>query len=206
MSKYREKIKQIHENTDFKVEFAGTTELDEFIYDHGGHVQPGLDYHIHYTNNKEEVYMTGGVHIKSSKIIRKSQYGKRTLFSQYTDIKPSSKVKYPAITPAVPSEDDYRIGSFTRYFTRKVNDSNALVFEISKEDFDNQNHLFKYVDFEWRLSGTKQEVTRFNQKKMNVANRDLPGISRNLFPLQYWKPPKNSPDDMRKKLLLLRNP
>ena len=61
---------QIHDNTDFKVEFAGTTELGEFIYDHGGGVRPGLDYHIHYTNDKEEVYMTGGTHIKSSKIIR----------------------------------------------------------------------------------------------------------------------------------------
>ena len=38
MSKHREQIKQIHDNTDFKVEFAGTTELGEFIYDHGGGV------------------------------------------------------------------------------------------------------------------------------------------------------------------------
>ena len=198
----KQEIKKIHNNTDFKIEFAGITQLGEFRYEHGGTVQPGLEYHIHYMNNKREVYMTEGSHTNSSKIIRKVG-GKKTLFKQYTNIKVSPKGKYPEITPAYPSETDYELGSFTRYFTRKVNDSNALVFEISKEDFDNQNHLFKYVDFEWRLSGTKQEVTRFNQKKMNVANRDLPGISRNLFPLQYWKPPKNSPDDMRKKLLLL---
>ena len=127
----RQKIKQIHENTDFRVSFAGITELNEFVYaGHNGSVQPGLEYHIHYTNDKKEVYMTGGVHVKISKIIERVD-GKKTIFKQYRDIKNVKKQKYPVITPAVPSDADYSVGSFTRYFTRKVNDSNALVFEIS---------------------------------------------------------------------------
>ena len=205
MSKYKEEIKQVHDNTDFKLNFAGITLLGEFVYSHGGTVQPGLDYHIHYTNNKQEVYMIGGVDSESSRIVQKVG-GTKTLFTQYTDVKVSTKEEYPVITPAYPSESDYSIGSITRYFTQKANNPNGAIFEISEEDFENQNSLFKYIDFEWRLSGTKQEVTRFNQITINAVNVDLPGISRHLFPLQYWRPPKNSPDDLQKKLLLLKKP
>ena len=75
----KEEIKQIHENTDFKVSFAGITELNEFVYaGHNGSVQPGLEYHIHYTNDKREVYMTGGIHNESSRIIERIN-GKNTL-------------------------------------------------------------------------------------------------------------------------------
>ena len=200
----KQEIKKIHNNTDFKIEFAGITQLGEFRYEHGGTVQPGLEYHIHYMNNKREVYMTEGSHTNSSKIIRKVG-GKKTLFKQYTNIKVSPKGKYPEITPAYPSETDYELGSFTKYFTQKANDSNALIFEISNNDFENKNNLFKFIKFDWVIYGTKEEVSRYNQAVINDVNKKLPGISRNLFPLQYWRPPKGSPDDLQKKLVLLRN-
>ena len=73
----KQEIKKIHNNTDFKIEFAGITQLGEFRYEHGGTVQPGLEYHIHYMNNKREVYMTEGSHTNSSKIILKVG-GKKT--------------------------------------------------------------------------------------------------------------------------------
>ena len=57
MSSLRENMMRIHENTDFKVNFAGVTNLNEFKYSHGGKVRPGLEYHIHYTNNKQEVFI-----------------------------------------------------------------------------------------------------------------------------------------------------
>ena len=68
MAKLKEDMERVHENTDFKVNFAGVTQMGEFRYTHGGSVQPGLEYHIHYTNDKKEVYMTGGIHNSSSKI------------------------------------------------------------------------------------------------------------------------------------------
>ena len=68
----KDKIERVHKDTDFKISFAGVTEEGEFVYDRtNGTVQPGLEYHIHYTKNKEEVYMLGGSHTPTSKIIRK---------------------------------------------------------------------------------------------------------------------------------------
>ena len=85
MTVSKEIIKKIHDSTDFKIEFAGVTKLGEFRYDHGGSVQPGLDYHVHYTNSKQEVYMTGGSHTEGRKIIIKVG-GKKTLIKQYKNI------------------------------------------------------------------------------------------------------------------------
>ena len=73
MSKLKEEMMKIHKNTDFKVNFAGVTQIGEFIYTHGGSVRPGLEYHIHYTNDKEEVFMTGNTHNPSSKIIEREK-------------------------------------------------------------------------------------------------------------------------------------
>ena len=66
MSKLKEEMMKVHEDTDFKVNFAGVTQLGEFKYTHGGSVQPGLGYHIHYTNDKQEVFMTDDTHNSSS--------------------------------------------------------------------------------------------------------------------------------------------
>lgn len=204
MSKYKEKVKKIHDSTDFKRSFAGVTQVGEFVYDeHESSVQPGLNYHVHYTNSKKEVFMLGGSHSPSSKIIKKVG-GVKSLFTKYSDLTSNSKDKYPeGITP-IPKDSDYRIGSFTRYFTQLANDPTADIFEISEEDNDQQNNLFRYINFKWRISGTKSEVTRDNQKTMNNINSDFVGIIRKLFPLQLWKPKKNSPTDLQNKLLLLK--
>ena len=83
MSDLKREIEKIHDKTDFKVEFAGGTQLGEFKYSHGGSVQPGMEYHIHYTNDKKEVFMTGAIHNSNSKIIKKVS-GDESLFSTYS--------------------------------------------------------------------------------------------------------------------------
>ena len=39
---------------------------------------------------------------------------------------------------------------------------------------------------------------------MRWLEKEYPGISRILFPLQLWKPSKNSAESLQKKLLLLK--
>ena len=113
MSSLKEEMMRVHKDTDFKVNFAGVTELGEFKYTHGGSVQPGIEYHIHYTNNKEEVFMTGGVHNSSSKIIKRVGDNK-SLYSSYTSKKRKPKQPYPNKFTPIPTEGDYGIGNFNR--------------------------------------------------------------------------------------------
>tara|TARA_R110002020_G_scaffold10269_4_gene39561 strand:- start:4405 stop:5022 length:618 start_codon:yes stop_codon:yes gene_type:complete len=200
----KDKIKKIHDNTDFKISFAGVTQEGEFRYDqHGGSVQPDLDYHIHYTKDKKEVYMLGGSHTPTSKIIRRVS-GPQTLFSQYDSIKTLTRQEYPSITPAYPVDSDYRIGNFTRYFAKSITTSDAPIFEVSEQDFENKNTLFEFVSFKWRISGIREEVVRINSVTVKNVNDQMPGIGRILSVLEFWRPPSNSPQTIQNKLSLLK--
>ena len=199
--KLKKEMKKVHENTDFKVNFAGITQLGEFKYSHGGSVRPGLEYHIHYTNNKKEVFMTGGVHSLGSKIITKAN-GSSSLFSTYTKMKTQMKEDYPSKYIPIPTEGDYGVGNMNRYFTQKANNLNGELFEITKDDFDKPNNLFRYFQITWRLTGLKSEVIRDNTRTIDNFSRTRGNeqLRKILFPLQLWNPPKGSIEDIQEKL------
>ena len=201
MGKLQQDMERVHEVTDFKVEFAGVTEPGEFNYSHGGSVQPGLEYHIHYTNDKREVYMTGGAHNSSSKIIiKKDDHG---LFTKYVNINsPSEKTSYPKKHQPNPSESDYRTGRFSRYFCQKANDRNGELFEVDKPTFDRKNSLYRFIALDWQISGVKLDVFRKNLRTILsfIRVRGNEQLSKILFPLQLWNPSEGSADDLRRKL------
>jgi hypothetical protein len=179
------------------------TKLQEFTYEQtGGFVRPNKLYSVYYTLNKDEMYLTGINDTTNSKIINKVK--DKTLFAKYKDIKNLIRTSYPKMTPAKPSESDYRIGEITRYYAQIGNDTSKPIFEISKEDFNNQGNLYRYTSFQWRLSGLKEEVMRDNHKTIDGLETTYSGISKVLFPLHLWRASKNSVDDVQNKLLLMK--
>ena len=200
----KERIKKIHENTDFKIPFAGVTQLNEFRYINGSKVQPGLDYHVHYTKNKEEVYMLGGAHTASSKIINKIA-GVETSFAQYKKIKTLNMQNYPKIIIPIPSQSDYSIGHFKRYFTKKANDQNSNVFETAQDFFTNPSDLFVYMSTNWKISGSIQDVIRFNTVALNRIINTFSSTNFKLDMTEFWAPPVDSQEYLEKKLALRRN-
>jgi hypothetical protein len=175
----------------------------EFTYkESGGFVRNKMTYSIYYTLTKDEVYLTGTTDSTNSQIIEK--VNDKTMFSRYKDLASLTRTPYPKTTPAKPTDSDYRIGKIRRYFTQIANDKSKPIFEISQKDFNTQNSLYRYTDFLWRISGTREEVTIDNQRTIDVLEREYVGISKKLFPLQLWKPIKDSYEDVQKKLLLLK--
>ena len=180
-----------------------TTAPREFTYrESGGFVRNNMTYSIYYTLSKDEIYLTGTTDSKNSQIIEK--VNDKTMFRRYKDLTSLTRTPYPKTTPSKPSDSDYRIGEITRYFTQVANDKSKPIFEISVKDFGNQNSLYRYTEFQWRISGTREEVTVDNQTTINVLEREYNGISKKLSPLQLWKPTKDSFEDVQKKLLLLK--
>ena len=175
----------------------------EFTYkETGGFVRNKMTYSIYYTLNKDEVYLTGTTDSTNSQIIEK--VNDKTMFSEYKDLASLTRTPYPKTTPAKPTESDYEIREITRYFTQVANDETKPIFEISAKDFGNQNSLYRYTEFQWRISGTKEEVTRDNQITIYDLELEYKDISKKLFPLQLWKPTRDSYEDVQKKLLLLK--
>ena len=202
----KEETLAVHEITDFKTEFAGVTKPGEFLYTHGGKVPSGLDYHIHYTTTKQVVYMTGGTHMPSSKIIEKV-LGAPSMLESYSDLGADESQEYPQRYVALPTESEYRVGVMIRYFAQKVNDTNSELFEVSEDDFNFDNELYRFFSIDWKISGARAEVLLTNLRTMR-QNSVIQGngqLMKLLFPLQLWRPDPESKEDLTRKLGRLKN-
>jgi len=93
--------------------------------------------------------------------------------SLYLSLKPgelTSPLNLPSQTYPKPTEDDYKLGVFTRYFTVKHNQSTYL--EIDKDTFDSLNsqktdwNWQPYLPFSipWTLIGEEKVVNQTNKE------------------------------------------
>lgn len=81
----------------------------------------------------------------------------------------------PVYNPNVPTQQDYQIGEFRRYFCKKTNE--YLYIEISKETFDklvakDPQILWAYYSpffIDWHLTGDKQQVAKTNKNSTELV-------------------------------------
>ena len=197
-----EYFKTIQENSERTTQGLRTAKNQFRYFDNGGFVKPNTLYSIYYTFNKGLIYLTGTSSTNRPreiiKVLEKDNY------ETYISLDSTTRQPYPKESNSNPTESDYRIGEITRYFTQKANDKTQPVFEVNKRTFINQNNLYRYTSFKWKISGLKQDVERENQITINRLIRDFPTITKKLFPLQLWTPPKDSIEDVENKLRRLK--
>jgi hypothetical protein len=103
-------------------------------------------------------------------------------FLTFPQIPPSPpKQSYP-----VPTENDYKLGEFQRYFLKKGNEIKFL--EISLEDYrkyinQDRNVIFELytpIQINWVLTGEKEQVYKINQSIVAKAEQEqnLPGFTQ----------------------------
>ena len=107
-------------------------------------------------------------------------------YAQVAEIDYESKViKAPVNTKVPPSDQDYKLGSYPRYFIRKVN--NPIFKELSKSEYDRYKNKDNSVPFDlyipftfpWTLTGKdKKEVARINLNILQLTEDrvKLPGL------------------------------
>ena len=158
------------------------TKTGEFIYTDRKPVKPGIPYHIHYTKNLEEHYMTGVSHNQKSKLIYPK---KQSVFSTYNTLnKQSPMILKPTVRKLTKS--DYTKGSIIRYFAKKSNEVMSSPFEITDKEL-NKSPLYIYVTFPWRISGEKGLVNIVNTLSINQAKKIITNIDRVINPFQFYK-------------------
>jgi hypothetical protein len=108
-----------------------------------------------------------------------------------------SEILVPYYIASVPTEQDYQIGEFRRYFCKKGNE--ILYLEIDKTQYDllvtkNPSILFSlYEPFNlpWKLTGIKEEVEKTNRNIVALTSQrlKLPEFGRYLKDnyLKYYK-------------------
>ena len=157
------------------------TKANEFYYENGKMVKGGRDYHIHYTSNLGEYFMTGPEHNPLSKLIFPLAYD-ISQFNYYNTLNQQSPLKLISNT-TIPTEEDYKNGSYRRYFAKQANDKNQPIFEVSKQDFQS-SPLYNYVSLRWYIAGNKNYVYAQNLKEIRIASN---GINRILTPFQFYR-------------------
>ena len=206
MASLKQQMMDVHRISEVIQTYAGVTESKEFTYTHGGKVPAGIRYHIHYTTTKKEVIMTGGTHNSNSKIIERVGDNTST-YSRYVRLKNPKRTPYPIRIYPSPKKSDYTSGRISRYFTQLANDIQSSVFEVSKTDYDTKNSLYRFFEVEWIISGKRTDAIRINLSTINSVSRirGNEGFRKLVFPLQLWKPTKNTSDDIQSKLSRLKN-
>ena len=179
------------------------TQDSEFVYtDNNGTVPANKNYSVYYLTDKRELYFTG---LLTSNYVRQlTRIKNHTLYSQYTKIRSSNRENYPSSYKPQLKDSDYSDGSIQRYFIQKANDVNSKIHEISKEDFSKNLTLYNKIMIDWTISGAKEDAVLENLENIADAEQAFKGINKILTPLQYWRPSKDTPVTLEKKLSLLK--
>jgi len=92
----------------------------------------------------------------------------------------------PKQTYPIPTENDYKLGEFQRYFVKKSNEPKFV--EISLEDYrkytsrdrDVMYELYIPIQINWILTGEEKQVYQVNQNIVARAEREqnLPGFTQ----------------------------
>jgi hypothetical protein len=96
------------------------------------------------------------------------------LLSNTTDFQ---RIRIKTIVPT-PTDDDYKAGYITRYFTQTGNDINSYIYEITERQFSNltNNPFYIIVELDWKISGDREEVREMNRKSIRFASKDMKSI------------------------------
>ncbi len=108
----------------------------------------------------------------------------------YNNLKPISvsQIFKPVYNPNVPTQQDYQIGEYRRYFCKKVNE--VIYIEIDKTTFDKlvnqaddiQWSLYQPFDIPWNIVGSKEQVAKVNRDivLLTMKNLNLPSFDQYL--------------------------
>ena len=182
-----DKIGNINLRTDRVISDNLKTKTGEFIFVDGKPVKRGINYHIHYTKNLDEHYMTQSTHNNvTSKLIYRVK--NTSTFSTYNSLNKQSPMILKSDVQ-LPTGSDYKKGSFTRYFAKKANEVMSKPFEISAKQMDS-SPLYIYTSFRWYIKGNINRVQRLNLKNMHYASEVIPNIEKYLSPFQFYRKSK----------------
>lgn len=100
-------------------------------------------------------------------------------------------IQIPDTLVPVPTENDYGLGFIRRYFVQRTNDTDAFVFEVSKDVYEKLkiNAFWKTLDMKWRIAGpmdaiydsnggvTDMGVKASNKATIGIASTTIKNIS-----------------------------
>jgi hypothetical protein len=135
--------------------------------------------------------IAGGIKVTGTLPTRESEF----LYSASIQHKNDRNITYHTITKrafdkhvrpeyyvTVPTSQDYKNLSYTRYAAQKINETSNII-EISKEQYNASNsrnkpgintNLYRVIDIPWVLQG--RDAAMYNDKTLQLKENVIPGI------------------------------
>ena len=176
-------------------------QITEDLYTTGSEYMT-LDYNEYagpYHTYADGAVYTGAIYVKvkSQPLISYKEYQSdgHKKYDQLTDRKFHKVEHYDYYKPE-PTEDDFILGYFNRYFAKKIND--LRVFEISEDSYDKilannttSARLYTAIKIAWKLTGPKNDVTigtfttvsgieDTNKRMVKLYNEKFLGLSKHV--------------------------
>jgi hypothetical protein len=104
----------------------------------------------------------------------------------------SKENKLSLYNPILPTEQDYQVGEFTRYFSIKRNQS--IFTEISKDTFDQYQQkspqvnwkLYRVFSLFWQLKGDINKVTQTNKNITELTENREKAFGLSIYLKENW--------------------
>jgi hypothetical protein len=95
-------------------------------------------------------------------------------------------------SPLLPTDKDYKVGEFTRYFTVKRNE--PIFTEISKKEYDRYKNkdasvywrLYKPISLFWRLTGEINQVAKTNKNVTELVEQRDQAFGLGFYLKEDW--------------------
>lgn len=171
------------------------TKVNQFRFSDGKPVPANKYYHIHYTLDLQEYYMTELKHTPNSKIIY--PINQKSDFSMYNSLNKQSVLTILPTKP-MPTEKDYDAGFIKRFFAKKANDLQSPILEISPAQF-NKSPLYVYAKTNWLIRGKIDYVKRYNFLATKRVSVIIPSLKKYLSPFQMYR--SEASDDIKQNIM-----
>ena len=106
--------------------------------------------------------------------------------------KQGNLIDIPNVSVSIPNptdKDNFK-GYIVRYFVQKANDTNSVIYEVSKSNYTQitSSPIYVNVKLDWRLVGDPIEIKKSNTASVRIASKTIPKISLYLPNLlQFYK-------------------
>lgn len=160
------------------------------LFTEGGQLEvtsTGENYTGYYWQTSKDEYFTGrspsdGVSIPLQiiaipppiKVSLLTYTDSNTTYNKLKGVNVSETLKLPYYQKPIPTEEDYQIGSFKRYFCKKINvnfyieTTKNIYDKLIKKDKGYAYTLYQPFTLIWKISGNRREVEQLNQRVIKI--------------------------------------
>ena len=174
-------------------------------YTGGGEYMFDGEVYVGYYNTTVNGLYTGKTLTKSSQRIYPIEYVENEQSQIYSELADSKGIitdlefSDPVPTEVTPTEDDYKLGHFNRYFIQQRNDKSSRIHEIDQDQYKAllgvdtglNSSYYKGVTLRWKIKGPKTDfiignklikagVEDTNRRTLEEKEFRMVGITRTL--------------------------